>query len=250
MIILIITLSILLIGVILLLSHRWEKHIDEFFYYDENGSLEKGASRLVDYETSEGKKLLIEILKQKYPGQFKKYLGYADKKLSKEEQEKYVLEDWMRAYSVPCRREIKTSIRLDSDWNNMDCYPVSTIGGWVVIICSAIGLCICAGNVIFNKVEWAIKAEEVSYNTKIENLEANRSAILSYYESSITKDIDISATNIPQLIKEHNDEVATLVKRVKQERINLSNPWINIYVNPACENIDLPRIEASYINLN
>jgi len=87
-----------------------------------------------------------------------------------------------------------------------------------------------------------------SLKEEITNLENNKQYITTYYTAGVGKDIDISSTNIPAVIKEHNQEVKDLVKKIKIDRINLGNPWVGLWVNPACNNVDLVRVEATYIN--
>jgi len=96
---------------------------------------------------------------------------------------------------------------------------------------------------------WEVAEVSNEITERIIELESRKDNLLSYYNNSIAKDIDISSTNLPGNISEHNSEVKEFVVKLKNKKIDLDNPWISVFVNPAYKNVDIARVEATYINL-
>ena len=150
------------------------------------------------------------------------------------------------------------------DYDSWKSYPVNvskkykyrgydwdeSILAWVGTVPTVIFVAVTSIIAIIHNAPWEIQSETAQITEHIVRLETNRDNLLSYYDASKTKDIDISSTNLPGRISEHNAEVEEFVVKLKQEKINLSNPWINVFYNPAYENVDIARVEATYISLN
>jgi len=153
-------------------------------------------------------------------------------------------EDFNSWKSYPCRKTTKIC-PCEYDWEIDEC-----IGPWLGTAFTFIPLFVAVIIAGMHNSPWEIEREANSITEHIVRLETNRDNLLSYYNNSIAKDIDISSTNLPGKINEHNAEVEEFVVKLKSEKVNLTNPWINVFYNPAYKNIDIPRVEATYINLN
>lgn len=230
---------LLALSLLLLLSGCWEIEEEAIYSFDEKGTHYVQVHKVRD--TSD-KAVVLEFLKTKYKDQYDRYHEYNLKRYPNS-VDSHDFEDF--AYSeIPATLKVKRHISVRQYWPEVGRF----IGGCVLTgIFLIIGL-IMGGTAAGCKVTWAIQAKTAEYETQITELENNKQYILTYYSSGVNKDIDISSTNIPAVIKEHNAEVKELVKRIKVDRINLNNPWVGSWVNPACENVDLLRIEATYIN--
>lgn len=148
--------------------------------------------------------------------------------------------DAWKSYPVTISKRYK---HRGYDWDE-------AILAWVGTVPTLIFVCVTTIIAIIHNTHWEIQTETAKITEHITRLETNRDNLLSYYNNSIAKDIDISSTNLPGKINEHNAEVEEFVVTLKQEKINLSNPWINIFYNPAYKNVDIARVEATYISLN
>ena len=145
-----------------------------------------------------------------------------------------------------CKKTCKKRIRAT------ECYIDEARTAWpfgvgLVVI---LALLICGGICLCQNISYGVIAKETEINEHIVELENDQQSLLKFYETGVAKDIDISSSGLPERIKEHNAEVSKLVKDIKINRIDLTNPWLNWFINPAYNKIDLPRVEATYINLN
>ena len=231
--------SLLLICILILLAGTWEVSIVEAYYFDETGQY---FVDLKDTDYTVKQAAVLEYLKRKYPDKYKSEEAYA-KKYSPQSTESYILSE-MRYCEIPANRVVYKQLTVRDYWP--DTYRF--IGGVIAsCICLSV-LAVMGGTTAANKIKWAVDTQTTAYEEKIIELENNKQYITTYYSTGVNKDIDISSTNIPAVIKEHNAEVKDLLKEIKVNRINLDNPWISPWVNPACNNVDLARIEATYIN--
>lgn len=112
-----------------------------------------------------------------------------------------------------------------------------------------VALCICGGICIHEHSSWGIESKEIAITEHITQLETEKTNLMTYYEESINKDIDISSTNLPAKINEHNAEVREFVVDIKNRQIYIKNPWTSWFVNDAYRTVDLDRLTATYINL-
>ena len=231
--------TILLGMIALLLSAVWEVDVTTHFTYDKNGTEKKDAEDIDEYRSNPS--VILEALKEIYPENYAK----AEKWATEHERnvDSYVLGE-LRYNRLPCRGYIKKKIQVDDYW--YEAYRSVTayiIGGVCLIALGVMG-----GTNAAAKLPWAVEFKTVEYEEEITALENNKQYITTYYTSGVGKDIDISSTNIPAVIKEHNEQVKNLIKQIKVDRVNLKNPWVSPWVNPACNNVDLLRVEATYIN--
>ena len=230
--------SLLLICILILLVGTWEISPVESYYFDENGQSFVQAV-YTDYQQKQA--AVLEYLKKKYPDKYKTEEGYA-KKCRPQHVESYILYE-MRFYEIPANKAVYKELKLRDYWP--DTYRF--IGGVISSCICLIVLAVMGGTTAANKIKWAVDTQTVAYEEKIDVLKHNKEMLLTYY-SDRTKETDMSSINLPELITKHNAEVKDLVKEIKVNRINLDNPWISPWVNPACNNVDLARIEATYIN--
>lgn len=112
-----------------------------------------------------------------------------------------------------------------------------------------IGLIICSSICIFTHASYSVERKEAEITEHIVELETNKQSLIKFYETGVAKDIDISSSGLPERIKEHNKEVSSFVTEVKTGVIDKKNPWLNWFVSPAYQNVDITRIEATYISL-
>ena len=232
--------GVLLLGmVILLLSGVWEIEKTEVYHLDKNGKRKayiKDTQEWKDIpEGQEGP--LYESLKDEIP---EKYADYQKRVKAKESHPDY----YIKNTEVKVRVEVRRKIQVTNYWYE----NARSIAAYIIGGISVIALLAMVGTSIGCKVKWAVEEQTAAYEEEIISLENNKQYITTYYSAGVGKDIDISSTNIPAVIKEHNQEVKDLVKKIKIDRINLGNPWVGLWVNPACNNVDLLRIEATYIN--
>lgn len=239
MIPLIIVAVLLVLSVVLLLSHRWEIDTETYHYYDENGKYKAYAKNLVGWNTKNCPQEIIDAIKKLRGKEWKDY--------EKQNMETHRILYYLDCTELPCRIVYKKKIQKTRYWDTDD-HPVSIIGGGVGIVACTIALLAMGITAAVAKCEWCVETRKVEITEKIVELENNKQYITTYYTTGVNKDIDISSTNIPAVIKEHNAEVKDLIKSIKTDKINLNNPWCNIWVNPACKNVDVARIEATYIN--
>lgn len=224
---------ITLIAISLIISAIWEIDKTPHYKYDPQGKDRADARNLDEWEN---KDLMIEALKTAYAKDWERNIKYY-KERDNSDPEGKTLSD-MKYNSLPCKRYYTSKIQLRSYWYE----EARAIAGCVIGGICVITLGVMIGTNVSNKVTWAVQEQTVKYEERITKLENNKQYILTYYTYGVSKDIDISSTNIPAVIKEHNNEVEELAQKIKVDTINLSNPWINPWVNPACKNIDLKRI--------
>ena len=230
--------SLLLICILILLAGTWEVSIVEAYYFDETGQY---FVDLKDTDYTVKQAAVLEYLKRKYPDKYKSEEAYA-KKYRPQSTESYILSE-MRYCEIPANRVVYKQLTVRDYWP--DTYRF--IGGVIAsCICLSV-LAVMGGTTAATKIKWAVDTQTVAYEEKIGVLKHNKEMLLTYY-SDRTKETDMSSINLPELITKHNAEVKDLVKEIKVNRINLDNPWISPWVNPACNNVDLARIEATYIN--
>ena len=147
--------------------------------------------------------------------------------------------DGWRSYPVNVSKKYKYR---GYDWDE-------SILAWVGTVPTLIFVAVTTIIAIDHHTPWEIQSETAKITEHIVRLETNRDNLLSYYNNSIAKDIDISSTNLPGRVNDHNAEVEEFVVKLKQEKISLNNPWINVFYNPAYKNVDITRVEATYISL-
>ena len=231
--------AILLGMVILLLSGVWEIEKTEVYYLDKNGRRKVCLKYTQEWKnTPEGEEgPLYDSLKDELG---ERYVDYQKRLKAKESSPDYYLEN----VEVKVRVKIHRKIQVASYWYE----NARSIAAYIIGGIGAIALLAMIGTSVGCKVKWAIAEQTAAYEEEITNLENNKQYITTYYSAGVGKDIDISSTNIPAVIKEHNQEVKDLVKKIKIDRINLGNPWVGLWVNPACNNVNLARVEATYIN--
>ena len=124
------------------------------------------------------------------------------------------------------------------------CGTSGGIGCFVLLLLIVCG-CIC----IHKHSTWGVQPKEVAITEHITQLETEKINLMTYYEESINKDIDISSTNLPAKINDHNTEVREFIVDIKNHQIYAKNPWTSWFVNEAYTNVDLDRLTATYINL-
>lgn len=225
--------AILLGMVILLLSGVWEIEKTKVYYLDKNGRRKVCLKYTQEWknipEGEEGP--LYDSLKDELG---ERYVDYQKRLKAKESSPDYYLKN----VEVKVRVKIHRKIQVASYWYE----NARSIAAYIIGGIDAIALLAMIGTSVGCKVEWAVQEQTVKYEERITKLENNKQYILTYYTYGVSKDIDISSTNIPAVIKEHNNEVEELAQKIKVDTINLNNPWVSPWVNPACKNIDLKRI--------
>ena len=230
---------VVLLAIILIITSIWEVDKTNCYAYDKNGTVKRDAEDIDEYRSNPS--VILEALKEIYPEDYAREEKWATE--HKRDVDSYILGE-LRYRRLPCRGYIKKKIQVADYWSEEPrAIAGYVIGGLCLIVLGAM-----IGTNVSNKCSWAVQEQTAAYEEEITNLENNKQYITTYYSAGVGKDIDISSTNIPAVIKEHNQEVKDLVKKIKIDRINLGNPWISPWVNPACNNVDLARIEATYIN--
>ena len=230
--------AILLIAIILILSSIWEVSVTKLYTYDPAGKEKVSADNLAEYNICPDE--VLKALKNIYAEDYRvKYIKFKDKPNC----DALILET-MRFYYLPAKVHHKKSLQVSDYWWE----AARAITGFIAAGMCAIALIAMIGTNIGNKCSWAVDEQTVKYEEEIVSLENNKQYIITYYSSGVNKDIDISSTNIPTVIKEHNAQVKDLITKIKVDKINLKNPWISPWVNPACEKVDLLRVQATYIN--
>ena len=212
---------VLLLCIVFFVSTFFYKTYDYLYYYDENGDSTRYVDELEEYKNGREREELIKIAKEK----------------AKQEEISY------RYVSLPCRKV--TKIHLETTSPNIEDCILQVIFG----ILSLIGIIVCTTLTCMNRTSWAITKENNAIVEHITRLETNRDNLLSYYNNSIAKDIDISSTNLPSKINEHNIEVEEFITKIKNEKVELTNPWVNCFHNPIYNDVDIARVEATYISL-
>ena len=230
---------LLALSLLLLARGTWEINEDVNYHFDEKGTEYVPAHKVLE---NSNQTVVLEYLKTKYPEKYKQNHEYNLKRYPNS-VDSHDLED-MKYSEVTATSKVKKYIGLHQYWPETGCFIAGCVFTGIFLL---IGL-IMGGIAGSSKFTWAVQAKTAEYETQIVELENNKQYILTYYSSGVNKDIDISSTNIPAVIKEHNAEVKDLVKRIKVDRINLKNPWMSSWVNPACNDVDLLRVEATYIN--
>lgn len=229
---------ITLIAVVLIITSIWEVDTTKHYKYDPEGKDRADARDLDEWETD--KSLIAKALEETYPKDWKNKLEYYK---DDDDPVRRTL-NTMRYESLPCKTYYKRKLQVGTYWYE----EPRAIAGYIVGAVCLIALGVMIGTNVSTKMKWSVQEQTVKYEEEIVSLENNKQYIITYYSSGVTKDIDISSTNIPTVIKEHNAQVKDLITKIKVDRVNLSNPWISPWVNPACENVDLLRVEATYIN--
>ena len=232
--------TITLIAILLIISSIWEIDAIKHYAYNPKGDNRVNACDLDEYETN--RSVINQALKELYFEEWERYVKYYTER-KREDPEADTFKE-LRYHTLPCRIYYKRRIQLRDYWYE----EARAICGYVLGGLCLITLIGMIGPNVGCKVKWAVEEQAIKYEEEIVSLENNKQYIITYYSTGVTKDIDISSTNIPAVIKEHNAEVKDLLTKIKVDRINLNNPWISPWVNPACENVDLLRIEATYIN--
>ncbi len=237
MILLIIVSVLLLACIVWLLSGRWKVTTDIFYLFDENGKDKIEAHKLQEWNRDNPNEAVVKKLKELYPDEYKS----TSERYAKLKDVLYYLD----CKKLPCKIVTKKRIQRASYWDECE-----KIGPWVCTCIVGVVLTIMVGFVVGCKCEWAVQTKEAEIEEKIVLLENNKQYITTYYSAGVTKDIDISSTNIPSVIKEHNAEVEELIRDIRKDQINLNNPWCNVWVNPACKKFsNLTELkERIYIN--
>lgn len=228
---------ITLIAISLIVLSIWEVDTTKNYNYDPKGKDRADARDLDEYRTNPG--IVKQALKETYPKAWENYIKYYTERGCTDPEDNALKE--LKYYTLPCRLYYKRKVQAVTYWYTQ---PIA-ICGYVVGGLCLISLISMIGPNVGSKCKWAVQVKTAEYETQITKLEKTKQSIITYYSSGVNKAID----NIPAAIIEHNDEVEDLVKRIKADRINLNNPWVSPWVNPACENVDLLRIEATYIDL-
>lgn len=226
--------TITLIAITLIITSIWEIEATSHYKYDEQGPDKADARNLDEWKTNQD--LIIEALKAKYKEEWERDIKYYTEH-GRSEPVNATLDD-LKYHNLPCKRYYTRKIQLRSYWHE----EPRAIAGFVIG-----GLCLIVlggmiGPNVSCKTTWAVQEQTAKYEERITKLENNKQYILTYYTYGVSKDIDISSTNIPAVIKEHNNEVEELAQKIKVDTINLNNPWVSPWVNPACKNIDLKQI--------
>lgn len=232
--------SILLFAILLIVSSIWEANKERHYTYNPKGGNRNDARNLDEYETNPS--VIKQALKELYPEEWERNIKYYTERQSRDPEDNTLSE--MKYHTLPCRLYFKSRIQLRDYWYE----TARSIGGYIIGGLSLIALISMIGPNVGCKVKWAVEEQAIKYEEEIVSLENNKQYIVTYYTSGVTKDIDISSTNIPAVIKEHNAQVKELLTKIKVDKINLSNPWVSPWVNPACMDVDLLRVEATYIN--
>ena len=232
-----------IISLVCLLFYRWEVQTTEDYVYDEQGKEEVRACQLKNWNRKNPPEDVVNKLKELYPDDWKRHATDSSGNDVKLQNILYYMED----YKVPAKKIVKKRIRLNDDWDTYD-HPNTLVGGGIGVGVTALALLAMGITCAITKSPWSVQADVIAYEEKIVELEHNKSYITTYYSTGVIKDIDISSTNIPSVIKEHNAEVKDLIQRIKQNKINLGNPWCNAWISPACKSVDLVRLTATYID--
>ena len=242
MIIVIILILLALLGVIFLLRDRWEIKTDELYYLLPSSVEQAPFSRDLQDTEEFNSCNDLEVFYKEHKDLFRKedYDEWAKTPNAHKSYRDYSL----RHTRVFVRKEVKKRIGLNR------CYDLEDhIASGIDIVVFGLGALICGVICLIANSSYTVKAEEIKYNEQIVLLEKSKVNLLSYYETGTPKDIDISASGLPAAIDAHNEKVADLVKDVKSNRIYKTNPWINWFVCPVYDKVDLPRIEATYISV-
>lgn len=231
---------ITLIAITLIITSIWEIDETKHYTYNPKGDSRADARNLDEYQTNP--EVIKEALKQEYPKDWERNIKYYTERDCADPEAKTLSE--LKYNTLPCKIYYKRKIQVDSYWYE----KARAIAGYVIGGACVIALLGMIGPNVGCKVKWAVEEQAIKYEEEIVSLENNKQYILTYYSSGVTKDIDISSTNIPAVIKEHNAQVKDLLTKIKVDKINLNNPWVSPWVNPACKDVDLLRVEATYIN--
>lgn len=244
MIIVIITIVALILCVAWLLWGRWERHTSETIRYNSDGKSSRNFYELEDYSTVNEEKVArcYEILKRHYPEELEKWQSYYKEKYNDEHDITYWVFNQFRGKPVPC--DVTTSSRVQLN-DYYDISDVKNVWALVFIGINLLALVIMGACVIGAKNTWSVRSTEAKITERIVELENNQKSLLKFYETGVTKDIDISASGLPERIREHNSDVAGLLKTIKTSKIDISNPWINWFINPAYQTADVARVEAT-----
>ena len=228
MIIMLIVIAITAILLGIAIFGGFYKEADYFYAYDKNGE-DSRYFKEVKFKDDGEEKLVLEGLlsNEKY-----------------KDLNPNTLMDVVKYDKIPCKRTVKYHVRYRNEI--FDDFLAAFVLGCIIGGCGLIAGFFC----INANTTYSIETNRMSYVEATIELENNQAALLKFYETGVAKDIDISSSGLPERIKEHNGEVRELVQKVKSEKIALTNPWICWFVNPACKDVDIPRIEATYINLN
>lgn len=232
-----------ILSLVCLLFYRWEIVKDETYVYDEQGKENVRACQLKNWSRKNPPEDVVNKLKELYPEDWKRLATDSSGNEVKLQNILYYMED----YKIPAKKIVKKRIQLNSDWDTYE-HPNTIIGGGIGVGVTALALLAMTITAAVTQSTWSVQADTIAYEEKIVELEHNKSYITTYYSTGVIKDIDISSTNIPSVIKEHNAEVKDLIKKIKQDKVNLGNPWCNVWINPACKNVDLVRLAATYID--
>lgn len=231
---------ITLIAVVLIVTSIWEIDATKHYRYDPEGKERRETEDLDEWKTNLN--VISQALKENYPEEWERLIKYYKERDNADPEDKARKE--LRYRYLPCKIRYERKLQVDSYWYE----KARAIAGYIVGGVCLIALGVMIGTNVSTKMKWSVQEQTVKYEEEIVSLENNKQYIVTYYTSGVTKDIDISSTNIPAVIKEHNAQVKDLLTKIKVDRVNLNNPWISPWVNPACKNVDLLRVEATYIN--
>lgn len=232
--------TITLIAISLIISSIWEVDKEKHYTYNPKAGYRIDARYLDEYETNP--EVVKQALKEMYTEEWERNVKYYKERDCADPEAKALSE--LKYRTLPCRLYIKRKIQRYDYWYE----TARSIAGYIIGGIGLITLGAMGGTNAGCKVTWAVQEQAIKYEEEIVSLENNKQYIVTYYTSGVSKDIDISSTNIPAVIKEHNAQVKDLLTKIKVDRVNLNNPWISPWVNPACKDVDLLRVEATYIN--
>lgn len=241
MIIFIIVITLFVLCLVWLLWGRWEITNQVTYTYNKEGKRMVEAKDLKEYQTDPN--LVLSLLKEKYPEKYKQKYNY-NTQYYPHKVDSETLDD-LKYCQLPCDMTTKKKVVLERYYDLEEKIGALVCGG--IVLLALIIMTSCA---IGARNPWSVQSKETSINERIVELENNKFSLLSYYETGVGKDIDISSSNLPKDIRDHNADVADLAKTIKTCRIDASNPWINWWTNPAYANVDLVRVEGDPNNPN
>jgi hypothetical protein len=159
------------------------------------------------------------------------------------------IENWkelkLDEYKKYKARKISKKKVVRNSWYDLEDHIASASLSGIVLL----GLIVISAICIFTHVSYSVERKEAEITEHIVELETNKQSLIKFYETGVAKDIDISSSGLPERIKEHNKDVSSFVTEVKTGVIDKKNPWLNWFVSPAYKNVDITRIENTYISL-